>query len=169
MITTSAAEIVHYWSGHQDECGLSVDWAEAHERCWRCSRRVRLEKCHVVPHKLGGADAAHNLVLLCARCHREAPNVSDPTFMWVWLRRYAVTFYDTDWIVRGFEEFERIFGRKPFANVKQEFPEPLIFAEVRKYREKAIIHFGEGRPNPSTMAWIFSQIEKDLLSRGAKS
>lgn len=35
-IKTSIIEIVDYWTGRQDECGLSVDWAEAHERCWRC-------------------------------------------------------------------------------------------------------------------------------------
>ncbi len=35
-IKTTIAEAVDYWSRHQSECGLSVDWAEAHERCWRC-------------------------------------------------------------------------------------------------------------------------------------
>jgi hypothetical protein len=110
-------EIAGYWAKRQNEAGLSVDWAEAQERCWRCSRKTRLEKCHIVPHALGGSDFPENLVLLCARCHREAPNVDDPDYMWTWLRRYAVNFYDTDWIVRGYEEFERIFRRRPFHNL----------------------------------------------------
>ena len=165
-IKSTINEIMDYWSHCEDECGLSVDWAEAHKRCWRCSRKAPLEKCHIVPHSLGGTDLPKNLVLLCSRCHREAPNVSDPAFIWVWLRRYAVSLYDTDWIIRGFEEFERIFKRKPFVGVNEDIPEAKIFEALKKYRQRAIIHYGEGRPNPSTMAWLFSQIEKELNIRG---
>lgn len=35
-IKTTKEAIISYWAKHQDECGLSVDWAEAGERCWRC-------------------------------------------------------------------------------------------------------------------------------------
>lgn len=28
-IKTPVKEIIEYWSKHQDECGLSVDWSEA--------------------------------------------------------------------------------------------------------------------------------------------
>ena len=35
-IKATKGQIVDYWIGHEDECGLSVDFAEAHERCWRC-------------------------------------------------------------------------------------------------------------------------------------
>lgn len=34
-IKTTKKQIVEYWSSKQDECGLSVDWAEAKDRCWR--------------------------------------------------------------------------------------------------------------------------------------
>jgi hypothetical protein len=111
-------------------------------------------------------DSPENLILLCARCHREAPNVSDPAFIWVWLRRYAVTFYDTDWIIRGYEEFERIFRRKPFAELQEDVPENKIIDALKKYRNRAIIHFGEGRPNPATVAWLFSKIESEFSDRG---
>jgi hypothetical protein len=168
-ITATAAEIVKYWSQRESECGLSVDWAEAHERCWRCSRKGRLEKCHIVPHALGGTNSAENLVLLCARCHREATNVSDPSFIWIWLRRYAISFYDTDWIIRGCEEFERIFRRKPFAGLTVNVSENKIIEALKAYRQKAIIHFVEGRPNPSTVAWLFSKIETELTSRGVSN
>src|SRR5262249_7661154 len=66
----------------EDECGLGVDWSEAEERCWRCGYKSSLQKCHIVPDSLGGAARPSNLVLLCCRCHREAPNVADPRFMW---------------------------------------------------------------------------------------
>ena len=164
-IKSTIEDIVGYWTRREDECSLSVDWAEAHKRCWRCSRETRLQKCHIVPHALGGMDSPENFVLLCARCHREAPNVSDPAFIWIWLRRYAVTLYDTDWIVRGYEEFERIFRRKPFLELGGDVAEGDIVDALKKYRNKAIIHFGEGRPNPATVAWLFSKIESDLLGR----
>ena len=32
-IKTTAREAVEYWLSRIDECGLSVDWAEAEERC----------------------------------------------------------------------------------------------------------------------------------------
>lgn len=85
MPKTKHADIVNYWVSRQDECGLAVDWAEAHERCWRCGYKSRLHRCHIVPNAQGGPDEPSNLVLLCGRCHREAPNVADPSFMWLWL------------------------------------------------------------------------------------
>ena len=166
-IRTTTAEIVDYWSRCETECGLSVDWTDAHKRCWRCGRKTKLQKCHIVPDALGGLDAPDNFVLLCLRCHREAPDVADKAFMWIWLRKYAVTFYDTDWIIRGYSEFEKIFGRSPFANLSENIPEAALKDAIKKYRRKAIIHFGEGRPSPSTVAWLFSQIEKDLNGRSA--
>ena len=61
-IKTTIAEAVDYWSRHQSECGLSVDWAEAHERCWRCGCERDIERCHIVPDALGGPDAPENIV-----------------------------------------------------------------------------------------------------------
>ena len=91
-IKTTIAEAVDYWSRHQSECSLSVDWAEAHERCWRCGCERDIERCHIVPDALGGPDAPENIVLLCKRCHAEGPNVKDPEIMWDWLKAYAVPF-----------------------------------------------------------------------------
>ncbi|WP_408639329.1 HNH endonuclease [Nocardia yamanashiensis] len=79
-------EIVDHWSMVEDESGLAIDWAEAHERCWRCGYKAKLERCHIVPDALGGAATPDNLVLLCSRCHREAPNHENPIYMWRWLR-----------------------------------------------------------------------------------
>jgi ribosomal protein L37E len=78
LSTVSCQEIVDYWTARESECGLAVDWAEAHERCWRCGYKSRLQKCHIVPKSPDGKNDRSNLVLLCGRCHREAPNVADP-------------------------------------------------------------------------------------------
>jgi hypothetical protein len=107
-------DIVEYWSARETECGLGVDWAEAHERCWPCGYKAGLDRCHIIPESLDGRNDPSNLVLLCGRWHREAPNVRDARFMWIWLRASCAPFYDTYRATRGVQEFERIFGREPF-------------------------------------------------------
>lgn len=80
-IKTPLSEIIAYWAKHVDECGLSVDWAEAERHCWRCGYERNLQRCHIIPDSLGGKDEPSNLVLLCKRCHAEGPNVTDPEIM----------------------------------------------------------------------------------------
>jgi hypothetical protein len=157
----SREEIVNYWTAREDECGLAVDWAEAHDRCWRCGYKSRLQQCHIVPKSLGGQNDPSNLVLLCGRCHREAPNVADSRFMWIWMRATCVPFYDLYWTTRGVQEFERMFGRKPFSSFDFDaVSEKEALELLREEMKKAIIHFGEGRVNPSAIASIFALIEE---------
>ena len=110
-IKTTKKQIIDYWSRIQDECELSVDWAEANERCWRCGYRKNLQKCHIIPDSLGGKDEPSNLVLLCSRCHIDAPNVESKTFMWDWIRANGTSFYDTFWNIRAQKEYEFIYGK----------------------------------------------------------
>lgn len=111
-IKTTKKEIVDYWSSIQDECGLSVDWAEAEERCWRCGYKKKLQRCHIIPDSLGGKDEPSNLVLLCERCHIDAPNIESKTFMWDWIRANGTSFYDTFWQKRAEKEYEFIYKKK---------------------------------------------------------
>lgn len=46
----------------------------------------RLQRCHLTPRSLGGADTPGNLVLLCADCHRDAPDHANPRWMLAWVR-----------------------------------------------------------------------------------
>jgi len=160
MITTHR-EIVEYWSWHQDECGLSVDWAEAEKLCWRCAHKRRLQRCHIVPKALGGSDTADNLVLLCGQCHAEAPNVADPSFMWVWLRAHAVPFYGTYWQERGGREYELIYKEKPFHGLK---PSEELLQKTREILKelfsKTSTHWGQGKINPATVAWVLRQVDQ---------
>ena len=171
---TTHREIVDYWSQTQDECGLSVDWAEAETRCWRCAEETNLQRCHIIPRSLRGSERPSNLVLLCLKCHREAQNVTDPDFMWAWLRAHAVPFYGTYWHQRAIKEFEFIYGRKPFSLIDEtqiaeslgtESVILLLKEVVEKYVRSAGTHFGEGRLNSSTMAWLIFQTEQELLSK----
>jgi hypothetical protein len=165
----SVPEIVAYWSQHECESGLAVDWAEAHKRCWGCGRRKwkrNFDRCHIIPRSLGGSNSADNLVLLCQRCHKQAPNVIDPSFMWFWLRSRAVPFYDTEWIISGLEEYQRLFGKRPFTG-SNSLDVSKLKSAIRDFRRQAIIHFGEGRPNPSTLAWVIAKVESDAITHSA--
>ena len=108
-IKTTVQESIDYWSGHVNECGLSVDWSEAETHCWRCGCKRNLERCHIVPHALGGKDEPSNIVLLCHRCHAEGPNVNDPEIMWDWLKAYGVSYYGTFWKIVGMKEYRFIY------------------------------------------------------------
>ena len=166
MIEATLREIVNYWQSREDECGLGVDWAEADHRCWRCGYKCRLHRCHIIPNALEGPADPSNLVLLCGRCHREAPNVDDPRMMWVWLRTTCVSFYNMYWTIRGVQEFEVMFGRKPltgpeFEHVSSESATELL----RSQMQRATIHFGEGRMNPATIACILALIEEKITGK----
>lgn len=115
-IKTSVHDIVDYWFKRVDESDLSVDMAEAHERCWRCGCERNLERCHIVPDSLGGKDEPSNLVLLCKRCHADGPNVADEEIMWDWTKSYRVPFYDTFWSILGQKEYAFIYKKRLWKN-----------------------------------------------------
>ena len=162
---TTHAEIVDFWSMNQDECGLAVDWAEASKLCWRCAHKRQLQRCHIVPRSLGGSEDASNLVLLCKQCHAEAPNVEDPSFMWDWLRAHATPIYGMYWYERGLREFEVVFHRKPFEGLSSdEAVLSRMQIAVAKHIQKTSTHWGQGKINQATIAWVIRQIEIDATN-----
>lgn len=157
-------QIIKYWKTQGLEYGL---WEDAHEICWRCRNKSSLKRCHIVPESLNGSCHPSNLVLLCRRCHREAPNIADPKFMWVWLENTGGPFY---WELRGREEYRKMFGREPFSLLEELLEENKITIEssndmLKEELRKTKLHFGEGRLNPSTIASIWSKLEEKLLER----
>mgnify|MGYP000929354858 CR=1 FL=1 len=155
-IKTKNQEIIDYCFSRVDECSLSVDAAEAHERCWRCGCVAQLERCHIIPDSLGGEDAPSNLVLLCHRCHIENPNVTDPEIMWDWIRAYSTPLYDTFWLLQGLKEYETIYGRSFEEELKKRKIEDeerfkILFQEEMK---KTTYHYGHPYLNSATIAGI---------------
>jgi len=105
------------------------------------------------------------LVLLCAQCHAEAPNVADPEFMWTWLRAHAVSFYGTYWYKRGFREYEFIYGKKPLAEISEAASLiPKVNAAIERYIKQTSTHWGQGKMNPATIAWLLRQVEQEATN-----
>lgn len=179
-IKTKHEDIVNYWAAHQDECGLSVDWAEAKNICWRCGceRNVKrqLDRCHIIPDALGGKDEPSNLVLLCPRCHKDGPNVSDPEVMWDWIRAYGHPFYNLFWVTYGQKEYEFIYGNKFMDDIKtimeragDKASEEEFLAFFKKALsetvEESSIHFGQPYFNTATMAGRYRMLIKKLAQK----
>lgn len=153
-IKTTKEEIVDYWVRVEDECGLSVDWSEALIRCWRCGYKANLQRCHIIPYSLGGKDEPSNFVLLCSRCHIDAPNVESKTFMWDWIRANGTPLYDTFWQIRAQKEYEFVYGKS--------FQQELIDRDILSYYDlslywrlkigRSIHHFAHPWNNESTDA-----------------
>lgn len=104
--------VVEYWGHIIDESTISVDVSEMATHCWRCGCERKLKICTIVPVKLGGKKEVNNQVLLCGKCSKDRPKVSDPEIMWDWLHAYKSTFYNTFWRNMGIVEYENIYGVK---------------------------------------------------------
>ena len=172
-IKTTIKEAVNYWVKYQDESGLSVDWAEAEERCWRCGCERNLQRCHIVPHALGGKDEPSNIVLLCERCHADGPNVADPEIMWDWIRSYGVPFYDTFWSIKGMREYRHIYGnrfmddfQKIVESSSKQYSEQQLETMLREKLDQlkgdVSIHFGQPYLNDATMAGLYRMLLKKM-------
>jgi len=86
-------ECVDFWSSRVCETEIGCDWSDAEEHCWRCGYETKkLQKCHVVAKQFGGSLSPENVVLLCRECHDEAPDVTDSSEMWRWIKETRPKF-----------------------------------------------------------------------------
>ena len=175
-IKTKKEEIISYWRARQSECGLSINWNDADQRCWRCGCKSNLERCHIIPHALGGKDEPENLVLLCKRCHAEGPNVKDSEVMWDWIRAYGVTFYDSFWAIEGLKEYKFIYGcsfentiiyivEHSEVNINEREIVKFIENEVKNMKEKLNVHYGEMYLNRATIAGEYRMVIKAFAKK----
>lgn len=172
-IKTTIEEAVSYWRKRIYEGDLSVDWSEANTHCWRCGCERNLERCHIIPHSLGGKDDPSNIVLLCKRCHAEGPNVEDSEIMWDWIKAYRVPFYGTYWYIRGEKEYNFIYKKSFYEDIQDVLsaakvgnnPKTIgkIVAELmNQVKMNASAHFGQYYFNVSTIAGMYRMAIKKL-------
>jgi hypothetical protein len=166
-IKTTSNEIIDFWTSRIDESELGVDFVDANKRCWRCGYESELHRCHIIPDSLGGEDSPSNLVLLCRRCHIEAPNIKDKDFFWEWLKAQKPPFYDTYWTIRGMREYFDIYKEEIEESMARLNIQPMDFQEfLTEQKNFVTIHFGEGRLNPSTLAGMMRSFIKQRETIG---
>lgn len=126
-------------------------WGLAPDVCAACGYESRhLQRCHVVPHALGGSDVdPENFVLLCKRCHIDAPDHRDPIHMHAWVADHLTDSAERARAVsRG---VRRIF---PLGTPDGFDPEELKSAVATEFDTNVIEHFGMGRVSIGTVEAI---------------
>jgi hypothetical protein len=80
--------------------------------------------------------------------------------MWLWLWAHTADLYGSYWYQRELLEYEQIFGRKLFSNFQNPvLALPKFLAAIATYSEQTSTHWGQGRLNPSTIAWLLHKVE----------
>jgi len=134
---------------------MGCDFDEAHDRCWCCGCKRNTERAHMTPESLGGGNDPDNFVLLCARCHEEAPDVSKEAMLG-WLEREHSVFYGDRWARKamrgaGLFHVKDDDGEKIDRALKSE---PEI---INAMKENVSTHFGIGLSH-GTIVWIIEEI-----------
>lgn len=98
-IVPSRYAIALFWAGQEPAFGIDL----SEPACFACrwpplsgrhaglssaelwAAANGLEIAHLKPHVLGGTELAANLVVLCARCHSDAPDYIEPEYMIAWI------------------------------------------------------------------------------------
>lgn len=115
--TTSIKEIVDYYLINCNEEDLACDISEIYRRCWRCGEIEKLCRCHIIPSSRGGEDRPENFVLLCRRCHEDAPNCVDDEIIFDWLKAEKSSAYNMFWANSIYLEYKKIYNQ----NIVEEF------------------------------------------------
>lgn len=92
--TARINQIKHEFDIDLSESLGSIDLKVAH--CWACGKTLRdgrrsystrdlgLHRCHVIPIAHGGSNHPSNIVLMCADCHKDNPDLNDEFSFWWW-------------------------------------------------------------------------------------
>lgn len=165
-IKTTAKEIAEYWmeNNNIDETKLNFDWSDALTNCWNCGeykysksqKKTNLQRCHIIPKSLNGADTPDNYVLLCKKCHADAPNITNQIAMWDWIQSnfMPISFYGTYNIRKALILFKQKEGYsffKKVANVSN-------INEILLSSLKSITNHEFDKINPTTYYYMLKDI-----------
>ncbi len=151
------------------------------DRCWCCralenwwltpdneidqSRNTRIERCHIVPHSLGGKDNPLNFVLLCVDCHRKSPDIKDEFSLFKWMEQEADKRNDywasfTDGLKSQFPEISKKPIEKGMIAVHHIFKIRDSDDFLNWEAKNTSVHFGVGQKASTHIAALRSYIDK---------
>lgn len=84
-----------YWAEHGIRRGMDdrvyENVVDSDTACFCCGREYRaLERAHIIPHAMGGSVGPDNLLLLCAECHADSPDVALPGVLIQWMTKQVL-------------------------------------------------------------------------------
>lgn len=79
--------------------------------------KSKLNRCHIIPGALGGADTPSNLFLMCSECHQLSPDTIYPSMFFKWVLERRKKFYMGTWnpeylLLEASKLLERDYGTK---------------------------------------------------------
>lgn len=155
--TTTVKNIVDYYMTYLSEEDLGVDLSEIHRRCWHCGDISKLYRCHIIPSSAGGEDVSSNFVLLCRRCHEQAPNCTDKKIMFDWLKADSSQIYNLYWGVQILALYDKIYNTDFLREYKKRdmIDSQLLKSIIYKKFNDIKMHIGSGHINFSTWMGLF--------------
>jgi len=124
-----------------------------------------LQRCHIIPEQepFNGKDEPANMVLLCARCHVEAPSCDDPQEMWRWIKRTCKPTYGDFWADRAIDSIEREIG--PLAGFFKGVDLTAFTKLYAKNIERCGYHgFGAESFSNASKTWVIKTTKESLLA-----
>lgn len=138
-IKTKPDEIVQYWkeigkykdafTGEEhfiNEGFLGADASDFRTHCWRCGCKWKtfgaggMERAHLFPRQFqedynlsDNIDDPCNIILLCSRCHKDAPDTKNPKDTFDWIKETRCSTYNSFWGFDSYREFFMRAGRAP--------------------------------------------------------
>ena len=161
---TSIKEIVLYYKNRLNEEDVGADVGELHKRCWHCGDISKLYRCHIIPSSAGGQDVPNNYVLLCRRCHEQAPNCTAKEIMMSWLKSDSAKIYDMYWGTKIYEQYNKIYNTNFIDeyNLRYEVNSKLLKDIIYKQFNEIKLHIGSGHINLSTWVGLFKMAFDDF-------
>ena len=147
---------------------------EDYPTCFGCGKETNLQLCHLIPDKLGGTKEPDNIVLLCSRCHSNAPNIAIPQIMIDWIHEETLKYDLTThmkWedISIRFKYLYSIFTRlqQSFGNVKN-ITDIFPFVDSKFHKEVLCVSkFFEANKNSCNLYYKYlseyDKLEEDFL------
>ena len=150
----------HGWDEAREYRLNLVDFGEP--CCWACGtwrsswtswHKASLERCHIVPHALGGTNDPSNYVLLCKDCHLESPDTPHREAMLTWIRNRPPG-------PPGMSK-EKVLTAQKLANavIGHDLDPDEFLAAVYVHLNQCVRHFGDDGPefSPATVDWAIAE------------
>lgn len=166
ILNPFSQEIANYWFNNVDEQRLSVDYSEATTNCWKCGYQRRLLPCQISK-DCNLIKAPNNYILLCKKCSSDYPQTTDIELIWDWLKLDNTSLYETSWILKGIEEFERMYKISIINEIERLISNESMLKKdianiVREESNKIYSNCNPEKINTATIVGILKNIHKRL-------